>query len=45
MMVFADGSTYDHDKTAYDELTLFGPAKEIGEVTCSGGIKVHVLER
>lgn len=45
MAVFADNSTYEHNKTAYDELTLFGPSKEIDQIICSEKLRVHVLER
>ena len=45
MAVFADSSTYEHGKTAYDELTLFGPSKEIDQIVCSEKLRAHVLER
>jgi len=45
MAVFADGATYEHNKTAYDELTLFGPSNEIDQVVCSEKLRAHVLER
>jgi hypothetical protein len=45
MAVVADSATYDHSKTAYHELTLFGPSREIDVVECSPNLKVHVLKK
>lgn len=45
MLVVADAATYDHGKTAYHELTLFGPSQEIEVIECSPKLKIHVLKK
>ena len=43
--VVADFSTYDHNKTAYNELTQFGPSTVAREYMCSDNFKVYILQR
>lgn len=44
MIVVADGAPYQHGKTAYNELTLFGDSKEV-EVTQCGNMSFHLIEK
>jgi len=45
MAVIADSATYEHGKTAYYELTQFGPAEEVEQITCSPTLKIHLLRK
>lgn len=45
MLVVVDHSTYEHGKTAYNELTQFGDSKQIDIFTCSKDLKIIVLEK
>lgn len=45
MAVVVDQSNYDHGKTSYHELSLFGPSKETRVYHCPQDIQVHMLER
>lgn len=44
MAVIADSAKYDHGQTAYYELTLFGPAKEIDVHECTSNLQIHLLK-
>jgi hypothetical protein len=47
MLVVADNGEYQHGKTTYNELSLFGAdqASESGVITCPAKVKVHVLKK
>lgn len=45
MLVVIDDSSYEHGKTSFNELTLFGEATESAVIRCSSEVQVHVLER
>ncbi len=45
MAVVVDQSQYTHGKTSYDELSLFGQAKEEKVYHCPGDVQVHILSR
>jgi len=45
MVVFADQGVYTHNKTAFNELTLFGESREVAQVACPGNIRVHILQK
>lgn len=45
MAVVVDNSTYEHGKTAYNELTLFGPSNIQNTYMCEGNIQVIMLEK
>ncbi|OGV97441.1 hypothetical protein A2W24_05700 [Microgenomates group bacterium RBG_16_45_19] len=45
MVVVADDSTYEHGQTAYHELTLFGPSREVEVFTCQDNLRLHLLEK
>jgi hypothetical protein len=45
MAVVSDDSVYEHGKTDYYELSLFGPSEEIEVFTCQENLKIHLLER
>lgn len=45
MAVVVDNSLYEHGKTAYHELTLFGPSILERSYACDGDIQVHVISR
>lgn len=45
MAVVADDSAYEHGKTAYNELTLFGYSNVRDIITCQENLKIYVLEK
>ena len=45
MAVVLDSSTFENGKTAYNELTLFGRAKEIKRYNCQENFQVVILEK
>ncbi len=45
MAVVIDSGSYEHGKTAYHELTLFGPSEESYQYSCGGNIQIDVLKR
>lgn len=45
MATVIDNSTYEHGKTAYNELTLFGSSKVDHAYTCDGNIQVMILKK
>lgn len=45
MAVFADGTSYEHNRTAYNELTQFGSSEEIQKITCTDELSAHILKR
>ncbi len=45
MAVVVDNSTYEHGKTAYNELTIFGPSDVQREYTCDGNIQVIMVQK
>lgn len=45
MAVVVDQSSYVHEQTAFNELTLFGPATVDATYTCDGNISVVLLEQ
>lgn len=44
MAVVSDNSSYEHGKTAFNELTLFGPATLEDTYQCEGNIVVNILK-
>ena len=45
MAVVVDGSTYEHGKTSYYELTLFGQSEEAGKYECGNELDVIILKK
>jgi hypothetical protein len=45
MVVVLDDDVYEHGKTSYNELTLFGEAEEIERFSCSDTLKAVILEK
>lgn len=45
MMVVADNETYEHGKTAFNELTLFGKSVVEKEYACENNLKVYILRK
>lgn len=45
MLVVAEKTTYTHNETKFNELSIFGPSREEQVYTCQEDIRVHVLER
>jgi len=45
MLVFADHSTYTHNETAFEELTIFGESTRSAQIECGEDLKVHLLEK
>ena len=45
MMVIADNETYEHGKTAFNELTLFGNSVVEKEYVCESNLKVYILKK
>jgi len=45
MAVISDSSKYVHNKTDYEELSLFGPSDEISVFSCSSKLKIHILKK
>lgn len=45
MAVVADNSKYEHQKTQYHELELFGKSKEVQIYSCLNNLQVHILEK
>jgi hypothetical protein len=45
MAVINDGSAYEHGKTAYNELTLFGSSMDTGTFVCQDNLSIHVLKK
>ncbi|MGD9129655.1 MAG: hypothetical protein PVJ09_04175 [Candidatus Woesebacteria bacterium] len=45
MAVVSDQSKYEHGKTAFNELTLFGESELMLEYHCEGNISIYILER
>lgn len=45
MMVIADNETYEHGKTAYNELTLFGKSEIEKEYVCGDKLQVYILKK
>ncbi|HKY74447.1 MAG TPA: hypothetical protein VJ246_04000 [Patescibacteria group bacterium] len=45
MAVVVDNSIYEHGKTAYNELTLFGPSTAKNKYVCEGNIQVVMLQK
>ncbi len=45
MAVILDDGTYEHGKTAYNELTLFGTSKEVRNYVCKENFQVRILEK
>lgn len=44
MAVVADNDVYEHNKTAYNELTLFGQSEEIEVFECQSNLRIHLLK-
>lgn len=45
MAVVVDDSLYEHGKTAYNELTLFGTSEVADELNCQDNLQVFTLKR
>jgi hypothetical protein len=45
MIVIADNETYEHGKTAYNELTLFGKSDLEKEYDCGNKLKAYILKK
>lgn len=45
MAVIVEDSVYEHKKTAYNELTLFGAAKEVNVYSCLPNLSIYILEK
>ncbi len=45
MVVVLDSSLYEHGRTTYNELSMFGPAKELRKYTCLPNFGVVLLEK
>lgn len=45
LAVFVDDSNYQHNSTAFNELTIFGPSEEIKVFTCTDKLQIHYLEK
>ncbi len=45
MAVVLDDDIYEHGKTSYNELTLFGKSKEMGRFNCSDDLKIVILKK
>ncbi|AKM81451.1 MAG: hypothetical protein UT13_C0001G0489 [Candidatus Pacebacteria bacterium GW2011_GWF2_38_9] len=45
MAVVLDDDVYEHGKTSYNELTLFGESKEKTRFVCSDSLEVVILEK
>lgn len=45
MLVVLDDDTYVHEKTSYNELTLFGKSKEIERSRCSESLELVLLQK
>lgn len=45
MAVVVDDSIYEHNKTAYNELTQFGPSRELKHYQCNENLEVVMLEK
>ena len=45
MAVVIDDSSYEHGKTQFNELSLFGPSQEFAIYACSEQLKIHYLQR
>ncbi len=45
MSVILEDSNYYHGQTAFNELTLFGKSKEVGEYRCSEKLKLKLLTK
>lgn len=45
MAVIEDASVYEHGKTAYNELTLFGPSQVKDTISCQSDLKVYLLAK
>jgi hypothetical protein len=45
MAVVVDQGQYEHGRTRFNELTLFGESQEKEVIACPGNIQIHVLER
>lgn len=45
MVVFADNSSYEHGRTDYYELGLFGPSLEQSVIQCLPNLSAHILEK
>jgi len=40
-----DNYSYEHNKTSFNELTLFGPSSIRNKYSCDGNLEVYILER
>lgn len=45
MLVVSEQVDYQHDKTSFNELTLFGNSQMTNTIECSPDLKIHVLTR
>lgn len=45
MVVILDDSVYEHQKTAFNELTLFGKSREVGRVQCNSQLEAVLLQK
>jgi hypothetical protein len=45
LAVMVEDSTYEQGKTAFNELTLFGPSLELNVYTCRPNLSIHVLKK
>lgn len=45
MAIIVDNAEYEHGKTSYNELTLFGPSRVRNTYTCDGGVQVITTDR
>lgn len=45
MLVVVDDSVYQHNQTAFNELTQFGPSQELERWSCNSELQVVALER
>ncbi len=45
MAVVVDNSTYTHNQTSFNELTLFGPSQVDTTINCNQGLEVIILKK
>lgn len=45
MVVIADNETYEHGRTAFNELTLFGKSVVEKEYVCESNLRVYILKK
>lgn len=45
MIVIGDNANYTHGQSAYHELTLFGPAEQTDEYSCTDNLKLYRIKK